>query len=51
MKLNQTMLLYEPTGPLTACRTCEAMYDRARHLIEQAGGVEKWMEQFRGPRP
>jgi hypothetical protein len=51
VKLNHRMLLYEPAGPLTACPTCEVMYGRARRLIDQAGGVEKWMEQFRGPSP
>ena len=42
--LNRPAIVFEPPPSLVACERCREAYAEARRVIEQAGGIAKWME-------
>jgi hypothetical protein len=44
VRLNQRMIVFEPPASLAACPRCQEVYAEARKVIEQAGGIAKWIE-------
>ena len=44
VRLNQRMIVFEPPASVGACARCREAYAEARRIIEQAGGIAKWME-------
>jgi len=49
VRLNQRIIVFEPPASLAACPRCQDVYAEARKVIEQAGGIAKWMEWVAGP--
>jgi hypothetical protein len=41
--------VFEPPAFLAACERCQEAYAEARRTIEQAGGVEAWVERTTTP--
>jgi len=44
VRLNRPAIVFEPPPSLVACERCREAYAQARRVIEQAGGIVKWME-------
>jgi hypothetical protein len=44
VQMNQLMIVFEPPAWLAACARCQEAYAEARKVIEEAGGIAKWME-------
>jgi hypothetical protein len=42
--MNRPAIVFEPPTSLVACERCREAYAQARRVIEQAGGIAKWME-------
>jgi hypothetical protein len=42
--MNRPAIVFEPPRSLAACARCLDAYAEARRVIEQAGGIAKWME-------
>jgi hypothetical protein len=49
VRMNRPPILFEPPASLAECVQCQKAYARARKVIEQAGGIAKWMERFMQP--
>src|SRR5215470_17860443 len=43
-RLNQRMIVFEPPSSLAGCQQCREAYAQAKKVIEDAGGITKWME-------
>jgi hypothetical protein len=43
VRMNRPTVVFEPSASLAACGRCEDAYARAREVIEDAGGIAKWM--------
>jgi hypothetical protein len=44
VRLNRPAIVFEPPASLAACAQCQAAYAQARKVIEEAGGIAKWLE-------
>jgi hypothetical protein len=44
VRMNRPLVVFVPPASLTACRRCQEAYAQARKVIEDAGGIAKWME-------
>jgi hypothetical protein len=44
VRMNRPAVVIEPPPSLAACERCQEAYAEARRVIEQAGGIAKWME-------
>jgi hypothetical protein len=44
VRMNQPMIVFEPSAWLAACERCQEAYAEARSVIEQAGGLKAWCE-------
>jgi hypothetical protein len=44
MRMNRPSSVFEPPASLAACARCQEAYAEARKVIEDAGGIAKWME-------
>jgi hypothetical protein len=44
VRMNRPAIVIEPPPSLAACERCQEAYARARKVIEEAGGIAKWME-------
>jgi hypothetical protein len=44
VRMNRPPILFEPPASLAECVQCQKAYARARKIIEDAGGIAKWME-------
>jgi hypothetical protein len=42
--MNRLAIMFEPPPSPAACAQCEAAYAEARKVIEEGGGIAKWME-------
>jgi hypothetical protein len=42
--MNRPAIVIEPPPSLAVCERCQKAYAEARRIIEQAGGIAKWME-------
>jgi hypothetical protein len=49
VRLNRPAIVFEPPPSLVACERCREAYAQARRVIEQAGGVEAWVERTTTP--
>jgi hypothetical protein len=49
VRMNRPPILFEPPASLTECVQCQKAYARARKIIEDAGGIAKWMEWVARP--
>jgi hypothetical protein len=49
VRMNRPTSVFEPPASLAACARCQEAYAEARKVIEDAGGLAKWMEW--GARP
>jgi hypothetical protein len=49
VRMNRPPILFEPPASLADCVHCQKAYARARKIIEDAGGIAKWMEWVRRP--
>jgi hypothetical protein len=49
MRTNWPPILFEPPPSLAECVQCQKAYARARKVIEDAGGIAKWMEWVARP--
>jgi hypothetical protein len=49
VRMNQRQIVFEPPASLAQCARCHEAYAEARRIIEQAGGVEAWVERTRTP--
>jgi hypothetical protein len=49
VRLNQRIIVFDPPASVAACERCQGAYVEARRIIEQAGGVEAWVERTRTP--
>ena len=47
--MNRPAIVIEPPASLVACERCQEAYAEAGKVIEQAGGVAKWMESVCRP--
>ena len=41
--MNRPAVVFEPPASLATCARCQEAYAQARKLIEDAGGIAKWM--------
>jgi hypothetical protein len=46
VRMNQRQIVFEPPASLAECPQCQEVYAEARRIIEEAGGIAKWMERF-----
>ena len=44
VRMNRSPILFGPPASLAECVQCQKAYARARKIIEDAGGIAKWME-------
>jgi hypothetical protein len=44
VRVNRPSILFEPPASLAACEKCQAAYAEAKRIIDEAGGLAKWME-------
>ena len=44
VRMNRPLIVFEPPPSLATCGRCQEAYAEARRVIEQAGGIAKWME-------
>jgi hypothetical protein len=44
VRMNRPASVFEPPVSLAACARCQEAYAEARKVIEDAGGIAKWME-------
>jgi hypothetical protein len=44
VRMNRRAVVFEPPASLAACVQCQDAYAQARKVIEDAGGIAKWME-------
>jgi hypothetical protein len=44
VRMNRPLVVFVPPASLAACRRCQEAYEQARKVIEDAGGLTKWME-------
>jgi hypothetical protein len=44
VRMNRPTSVFEPPASLAACERCQEAYAQARKVVEQAGGIAKWME-------
>jgi hypothetical protein len=49
MRINRPAIAFEPPPPLAACERCQEAYDKARKVIEQAGGLPAGIEKVTSP--
>ena len=49
VRMNRPPVLFERPASLAKCVQCQKAYARARKVIEQAGGIAKWMETVATP--
>jgi hypothetical protein len=49
VRMNRPLVVFEPPPSLVACERCREAYAQARRVIEQAGGVEAWVERTTTP--
>ena len=49
VRMNRPTSVLEPLAALAACARCQEAYAEARKVIEDAGGIAKWMEGVPGP--
>jgi hypothetical protein len=49
MRMNRAAVVIEPPASLAACARCQEAYAEARKVIEDAGGIAKWMERVMRP--
>jgi hypothetical protein len=49
VRMNRPVIVFEPPASLAACDKCQTAYAEAMRIIEQAGGVAKWMEWVARP--
>jgi hypothetical protein len=42
--MNRPAIVFDPPASVAACARCQAAYAEARRIIEEAGGIAKWME-------
>jgi hypothetical protein len=43
VRMNRPAVVFEPPASLAACARCQEAYAEARSVIDQAGGITKWM--------
>jgi hypothetical protein len=48
VRMNRPTCVFEPPATLAACARCLEAYAEARKVIEEAGGIAKWMEWVAG---
>jgi hypothetical protein len=46
VRMGQRVLVYEPPSTLATCARCEKAYLSARKVIEDAGGLARWIARF-----
>ena len=44
VRMNRPATVFEPPASVAACAQCQEAYAEARKVIEDAGGIAKWME-------
>ena len=44
VRMNRPLIVFEPPASLAACDKCQTAYAEANRIIEEAGGIAKWME-------
>jgi hypothetical protein len=44
VRRNRPTSVFEPPASLAACARCQEAYAEARKVIEDAGGIARWME-------
>jgi len=44
-RLGRRLVLYELLAPVRVCGDCQAAYELARSVVENAGGVQAWAQQ------
>jgi hypothetical protein len=49
VRMNRPAGVFEPPASLAACARCQEAYAAARKVIEEAGGLAKWMEWVARP--
>jgi hypothetical protein len=49
VQMNRPPSVFEPPASLAACARCQKAYAEARKVIEDAGGIAKWMEWVARP--
>jgi hypothetical protein len=42
--MNQPAAVFKPSASLAECALCQEAYAQAKKVIEDAGGITKWME-------
>jgi hypothetical protein len=49
VRMNRPASVFEPPASLEACARCQEAYAEARKVIEDAGGIAKWMQWVARP--
>jgi hypothetical protein len=49
VRMNRPTSVFEPPAALAACARCQEAYAEVRKVIEDAGGIAKWMEWVARP--
>jgi hypothetical protein len=49
VRMNRPTSVFEAPPSLAACARCQEAYAEARKVIEDAGGIAKWMEWVARP--
>jgi hypothetical protein len=49
VRMNRPTSVFEPPASLGACARCQEAYAEARKVIEDAGGIAKWMQWVARP--
>jgi hypothetical protein len=44
VRMNRPLVVFEPPASLAECVQCQKAYAQARKVIDDAGGIGKWME-------
>jgi hypothetical protein len=49
VRMNRSLIVFEPPASLAACERCQEAYAEARRTIEKAGGLPAWIEKVTSP--
>jgi hypothetical protein len=44
--MDRRAVVFEPPSSVASCARCEEAYAQARKVIEDAGGLARWMARF-----
>jgi hypothetical protein len=44
VRMNRPAAVFEPPASVATCARCQEAYAQTRKVIEDAGGIAKWME-------